>query len=91
MADIKETLDVLTAAENILSDVADAYADGSLSVFEEIKVALKDAPSLVAAISGASLIPSELKDLSPEELKALADKGLEVANAALKLFSILGK
>lgn len=77
MAGIKETMDVL----NSIGDLADVFK----KVMEDGKVGFGDIGQVFTAINiiktaaeGAGEIPTELKDLSPEEVGELGKKAFEV-------------
>lgn len=84
--DIKETIEVIDFLIGIMEDVADAKADGSVSTFEVIQLAIANAPAAVRAAVGAEELGAELQDLDKEELKVIADKAIELSKAVMKLF-----
>jgi hypothetical protein len=92
MPGIKESSEVLEAAVKIMNDVAAAKEnDGSLSIIEELRIAIADAPVAVQAALGAGEIPGELSDLTQDEAMELLPRAMAVSNAALRLFNALSK
>ncbi len=87
MSGIDNSLEILAFAERVLLDLAEAQADdGKVSVYEIVSLALGNASAAIAAASGAGEIKVELSDLDADEVKQIAEKGIAVANAAMKLF-----
>lgn len=82
---ITNTVEVLDFSTQVLNDLAAAKSDdGKISVVEVVQASLKNAPAAVKAAMGADEIALELKDLSPDELKTIAEKSIEVAKAAMR-------
>lgn len=84
--DIKETVEILDFAIDVLNDAAVAREDG-LSTLEVVKVAISNAPAAIRAAIGAGEVVAELGDLDDEELKIIADKGVELSKAVMAFFA----
>lgn len=87
MADVANTVEVLDFAIGVLKDLEKAKSDdGEISVVEIVSVSLANASAAIKAAYGAGEIKVELGDLKADEIKLLAEKGVEVAKAAMALF-----
>jgi hypothetical protein len=85
---INETLEVLDFSIQVLKDLKAAKQDdGSISVVEIVSMALANASAAVKAAMGADEIVAEMGDLKAEEVKMIAEKGIELAKAAMALLS----
>ncbi len=86
MADLKETLEVLSAVEGVLKDLIEAKSDdGKVDAIEALKIALGRSPEAIRAFMGLDGALAEIKDIDAAEAKALADKAVSVGQLALKL------
>lgn len=87
---IEETKDVFDFLTDSLLGLAAAKADdGKIDMVEYAKVAMREAPEAFKAMKGADEIMAELGDLDDLEKEELLDKGLELAQAAMKLFGLI--
>jgi hypothetical protein len=84
--DVQNTTELLDFTITVLKDVNAAKADGKISLMEIIQLAIKDASPAIKAAVGADQVPAELKDLSPDEVKLLAEKGVELAKVVMAFF-----
>lgn len=83
---IDETMEGLEFAEKLISDLADQKDDdGELTALEYIQVAIADAPLAFKAAHGAGKILPELKDLDADESGQIAEKGLAISQAIMRL------
>lgn len=84
---LKETLDVFALVQNTIDKSAAAMkGDGKISTPEAIGIAMSEMKDAIQAVSGASMIVMELKDLDDEEKTQLAQAGLSLAMSCMKLF-----
>lgn len=87
MADVANTLEVLDFAIGVLKDLEKAKSDdGEISVVEIVSLSLANASGAIKAAYGAGEIGVELKDLDASEIKAIAEKAIEIGKAAMALF-----
>lgn len=87
MAGIKEMSEILDCATTLVNDlVAAKAADGKIDWSDVIALAIKDAPQAVQAVLGAGEAFAEAKDLDAAEAKVIAEKGLALGLAVVKLF-----
>ena len=84
--DIKETLEIMDFLMGVVEDAADAK-EGGFDVMDVIKISIGNAPAAVKAAMGADQVVNEMKDLDKEEVKLLADKGVALAKALMKLYA----
>ncbi len=87
---IKETLDVLVAAEASLDAVVKACADGQVSL-TDLRHVVAPARAAAEAIKGKDLIPVELADVDEAELNVLIDRAVAVASKAMDVFDAVAK
>jgi len=81
---ISESLEALKAVEILVGDAKEILADGKVDVKDLVSTGPKlvgQVGTIVAGIQGAEKIPAELKDLSQEEISALAQAALNILNA----------
>lgn len=84
---IKESMEVLQGVEKIALDVYEAKADdGVISLFEQMKLAIQNAPTAVQMAIDAKKIPAEMADLDSAEAKELGEQAVKTSNAIVKLF-----
>jgi hypothetical protein len=83
---IDETLEVFDYCYSVVNDLCKGKnASGSLSVSGLIQAIAGNASEAMKAYIGSSSIDDELKDLSDEEIKVLAAKGIDLAKRLLDL------
>ena len=83
---IKETEEALDFSISLIEDLADHRADdGKVDLFEAGQTVASNAPAGIRAIMGADAIDDELKDLDPEEVKALMPKAVQLMRAVMAL------
>jgi hypothetical protein len=85
--EIKEIREAMEFVKGALSDAVEAKADGEISGFEMVKIALSNAPAAVTAFMGLENAVLEAKDLDKEEAKELASMALEIGKLAMKLMA----
>lgn len=80
---IQETAEIIAALAGIFTAIADARADdGKVSRLEALGM-VRLAPAIYRALRGLAAAGQELRDLSPEELDALAGTFLDSGGDAL--------
>lgn len=83
MAGIKETVELLKGLRDLALDAKKVLADGAVTL-GDLPVAvslLGQLGTLTSAIQGVSDIPTELKDLSADEINELVSTVLEMVAA----------
>ncbi len=67
---VKETLEVLKAVELVAVSVAEVFKDGKVTIADLPTLAnlAKNSQIVAAGIEGADKVPTEIKDLSQEEI-----------------------
>jgi hypothetical protein len=75
---IKETMELMDAMEGLLRAVDESLGDDGRFTLADLAQFFPLWGQLAAAAEGISEIPSEFKDLSPDELHALAAQGVEL-------------
>jgi len=86
MATLKDTLEVIKAAEVAGDTVADVLADGKATIFDLPKLVKLLAP-VKAAVEGIANIPAELKDIDADEAKQLFEAVIAMTVAWSKVFT----
>ena len=83
MSGIKETLELLQGIKDLVLDAKQVLADGTVSLADlPVAIALLgQLNDLNQAVQGVSDIPTEVKDLSPDEINQLVAKVLEIVAA----------
>lgn len=84
--DIKNTLEVLKAAEVAGEQLAAALEDGKLGLTDLPKLVKMFGP-LKDAVQDLALIPAEIKDIDGEELGQVVNAVTALANAWLPVFN----
>ena len=83
---ITETTEILDFATAMVEDLANYKADdGKIDGAEWLQAALGNAPAAASAIMGAGEVKAELADLDEAESKVLAEKGVALSLALMKL------
>lgn len=85
MAGIKETLELLQGIKDLVVDAKKVLADGTVSL-SDLPVAvelLSQLGELTQAVQGVGDVPSEVTDLTSDEINVLVAKVLEIV-AAIK-------
>lgn len=80
---IKESLELLKGIKDLAGDAVAVFADGKVDV-KDLGIAMAlitQFGDLKNAVSGASQIPAELKDLDDEEIAQLAASALAIVTA----------
>lgn len=85
--EIKEIKEALEFLKGVLADAVEAKADGEISTFEMVKIALGNAPAAVTALIGLDQAVLEAKDLDKDEAKVLAGLAIEIAKLGMQLFA----
>jgi len=85
---IKETLDVLVAAESTFDGVIAACADRKLGILD-LRHALGPVKAQAEAVRGVKLVPAEMKDLDAAEVETLVTKLATCTTKALEAFTAL--
>lgn len=84
---IQETKDCFAFVGKVLDELAVHKADdGKIDISEWIQTAVVSAPSAAKAIVGIEKVGDELKDLSTEELKEVAELAIETVQKLIILF-----
>lgn len=86
MAGIEETEQVIAFIKKFAEVLMDAKADGSIDILDAMKGLSLISP-LTSAVSGAYLIPVEMKDLTGEEAEKLIK---ELQEAVLAIITAIG-
>jgi hypothetical protein len=83
---IQETEEILDFACALVEDLANHKADdGKIDGGEWLQAALGNAPAAATAIIGAQNVKAELGDADEAESKKLAEKGVALSLAVMKL------
>jgi hypothetical protein len=85
--EIKEIKEGLEFIKGVLVDAVEAKADGDVTTFEMVKIALSNAPAAVSAVMGLDQAILEAKDIDKDEAKELAGLALEIGKLAMQLFA----
>ena len=85
MQGIKEISEVFEFGQALVDDLVKAKADGSVSIADLLGVFSANTAGAFKAYSGLSEVKDELGDLSPEETRALAGMGIDLAKKLLDL------
>lgn len=85
---IDEIVEAFDGAIGIVKSLADAKADGEISKMELLKAAFSNAPGVIKGIAGLDKAIEQAKDLDKAELEIIATKGMELAQAVGKFFSV---
>jgi len=85
--EIKEIKEAMEFLKGVMADAVESKADGEISTFEMIKIALSNAPAGVSAVMGLDQVVLEAKDIDKEEAKELAGLALEIGKLAMQLFA----
>lgn len=90
MEGIKNTMDVLGAAEAVLDAVLKATEDGKISIMD-VRHALAPAKAAVEAWRDKEKVVAELKDVDEAELAAFVAKGEAIVVKAMAALEALTK
>lgn len=85
MADIKEMMELFQGIKDLAVDAKKILSDGAINL-TDLPIAMEllgQLGDLTTAVQGIGDIPSEIKDLSPDEINQLVAKVLEIV-AAIK-------
>ena len=86
MANIKNTMEIMTFLNGLLKDLAAAKADdGKISMVEVVSAALGNASAGISAAMDSDQVGVELSNLDASEIKQLAEAGIELAKAVMAL------
>lgn len=85
--EIKEIREALVCVRDVLKDAVEAKADGEISGYEMVKMALSNAPAAVQAVMGLDQALLEAKDIDKDEAKELAGLAIEIGKLSMALFA----
>ena len=84
---IKELEEMFTFANGLVNDIhAKKEDDGKLSLADWISVVAENVPEGVQAVIGSKEALKEAKDLDSEEMKKIAEHGIELVQNLVSLF-----
>lgn len=84
---IKELKEAMVFLKGALADAVAAKADGKISAFEMLQIALANAPAAVQAVMGLDQAWLEAQDLDKAEAQELAGLSIEIAKLSMQLFA----
>jgi len=86
MIEAKETEDLLTYGEALVSTLEDHNEDGEITMRETISTVITTSPEAIAAIVGSDKIKDEIKAMSPEQKEEALVEAVDILQRLVGLF-----